>query len=116
MSKLRTVGHCLPVPSRPAVGTIFAEVPALGTRSRPKAISLYAARKKAVPLQNDTWPKGDPRPLTQLPCASALGVAPTWVKVVPLKPKSMVTTAFLGSFGTTGATAGVVPCVMTRGL
>jgi hypothetical protein len=35
---------------------------------------------------------------------------------VPLNPKSMVTTECLGSFGTTGATAGVVPAVITRGL
>ena len=48
--------------------------------------------------------------------ASALGVAPTWIRFAPLNPKSMVTIAFLGSFGTTGATAGVVPWVMTRGL
>src|SRR5262245_48615307 len=116
MSKLRTVGHCLPVPSRPPVGTSVAEVPALGTCSRPMAISANAARKKLVPLQNDTWPKGEPRPLTQLPCASALAVAPTWIRLSAWNPKSMVTIAFLGSFGTTGATAGVVPCVMTRGL
>ena len=35
---------------------------------------------------------------------------------MPLNPKSMVTIAFRGSFGTTGATAGVVPAVMTSGL
>ena len=116
MSKLRTFGQARPVPRRPPVGTILAEVPWDGTRSRPKAISAYPARKKAVPLQNDCWPKGDPRPLTQWPCASALGVAPTWIRFAPLNPKSMVTIAFLGSFGTTGTTAGVVPCVMTRGL
>ena len=42
-------------------------------------------------------------------------MAPTWVRFVPLNPKSIVTTAFAGSVGTTGATAGVVPCVMTSG-
>ena len=69
-----------------------------------------------MPLQNDTWPKIDPfRPLTQLPCRSAFRVAPTWVRLVPLNPKSMVTTAPCGSVGTTGATAAVVPCVMTSG-
>ena len=69
-----------------------------------------------MPLQNDTWPKIDPAvPLTQLPCARAFGVAPTWVRLVPLNPKSIVTIAFAGSVGTTGATAGVVPCVMTSG-
>ena len=62
-------------------------------------------------------PKGDPgMPSVQLPCWSALGVAPFWIRNVPLNPKSMVTTACLGSFGTTGLTAGVVPAVMTRGL
>ena len=35
---------------------------------------------------------------------------------MPLNPKSMVTIACRGSFGTTGATAGVVPWVMTSGL
>ena len=49
-----------------------------------------------MPLQNDCWPKGDPRPLTQWPCASALGVAPTWIRFAPLNPKSTVTIAFLG--------------------
>ena len=51
-----------------------------------------------------------------LPCASACGVAPTWNRVVPLNPKSMVTIASAGSFGTTGAMAGLVPSVMTSGL
>ena len=78
---------------------------------------LNAALKKLVPLQKDTCPKGDPgMPSTQLPCASASGVAPTWYRNVPLNPKSMVTIAFAGSFGTTGATAGLVPWVTTRGL
>jgi hypothetical protein len=53
--------------------------------------------------------------LTQLAFLSVFGVAPTWVRSVPLNPKSIVTIAFLGSFGTTGATAGVVPSVMTSG-
>ena len=42
-------------------------------------------------------------------------MAPTCVRLVPLKPKSIVTTAPLGSLGTTGAAAVVVPCVMTSG-
>src|SRR5271165_3897327 len=116
MSKLRTVGQLVPVPIAPAVGTIFADLPAKGTNSLPSRSSRNAELKKLMPLQKDTWPKTDPRPLTQLPCASALGVAPTWVRSVPLKPKSMVTMACRGSFGTTGATAGVVPAVMTSGL
>ena len=109
MSKLRVIGQALPVPSAPAVGTIFAERPGEGTNSRPSRSSWNAALKKLMPLQNDTWPKTEPRPLTQLPWASALGVAPTWNRSVPLNPKSMVTIACRGSFGTTGATAGVVP-------
>ena len=110
-------GQVLPVPSAPAVGTIFAERPAEGTNSLPSRSSWNAALKKLMPLQNDTWPKTDPgSPLMQLPCASALGVAPTWNRSVPLNPKSMVTIACRGSFGTTGATAGVVPWVMTSGL
>ncbi len=92
-------------------------VPADGTASLPSRISLSAARKKLVPLQNDTWPKTDPIwPLMQLPCCSALAVAPTWNRSVPLNPKSMVTIAFGGSVGTVGATAGVVPWVTTSGL
>jgi len=116
MSKLRTVGQTLPVPIRPAVGTMFADRPADGTRSRPSRSSANAALKKLMPLQNDTWPKTEPRPLTQRPCCSALGVAPTWVRSVPLNPTSMVTIAFLGSLGTTGAMAGMVPWVTTSGL
>ena len=116
MSKLRTVGQVLPVPSRPAVGTILAECPAAGTNSRPSRIICNAVLKKLMPLQNDTWPKTEPRPLTQLPWASALGVAPTWVRSVPLKPKSMVTIACRGNFGTTGGTVGMVPAVTTSGL
>src|ERR1022692_4423723 len=117
MSKLRTVGQALHVPIAPAVGTIFAEVPVEGTNSRPSRSSRNAARKKLMPLQNDTWPKTDPfRPATQLPCRSAPGVAPTWTRFVPLNPKSMVTIALRGSFGTLGAAAGVVPAVTTKGL
>ena len=73
--------------------------------------------KKLMPLQNDTWPKSvPPWPLTQLPSVRAFAVAPTWVRSVPLNPKSIVTTALAGSLGTVGATAGVVPRVMTSGL
>ena len=35
---------------------------------------------------------------------------------MPLNPKSIVTIASAGSVGTTGATAGLVPFVMTSGL
>ena len=109
MSKLRTVGQATPaalvaVPSR------------RHRRAVPAASAAGAAAKKLAPLQNDTWPKTDPfRPLTQRPWASALAVAPTWVRSVPLKPKSIVTIAPAGRVGTTGATAGVVPWVMTSG-
>ena len=66
--------------------------------------------KKPIPLQYETCPKIDPGiPFTQLPWRSASGVAPTWVRFVPLKPKSMVTTACRGSLGSTGAAAGWVP-------
>src|SRR5450759_656603 len=57
MSKLRTVGQALPVPVAPAVGTIFAEVPAEGTNSRPSRSSWNAARKNLMQLQNDTRPR-----------------------------------------------------------
>ena len=91
-------------------------MPSAGIVSLPCCSAWNAAWKNWVPLQNDTWPKIDPfRPLTQLPCRSAFRVAPTWVRLVPLNPKSMVTTAPCGSVGTTGATAAVVPCVMTSG-
>ena len=67
-------------------------------------------------MQKDTWPKIEPcSPFTQLPSRSAFRVAPTWVRLVPLNPKSIVTTACRGSLGTTGATAGCVPWVMTSG-
>ena len=42
-------------------------------------------------------------------------MAPTWVRVAPLKPKSIVTTACFGSRGVTGAAAGRVPFVITSG-
>ena len=42
-------------------------------------------------------------------------MAPTRVRLVPLKPKSTVTTAPAGSVGTTGLTAGWVPWVITSG-
>ena len=51
----------------------------------------------------------------QRPCRSAVAVAPTCVRLVPLKPKSIVTIAPAGRVGTTGAAAGVVPWVMTSG-
>src|SRR5580704_13251871 len=120
MSKLRVVGHSRPVPSAPALATMFLAIPADGMSSRPLRSIRNAALKKFAPLQNDTCPKGDAgdpgMPSMQLPWLSASGVAPFWSKNVPLNPKSMVTIAFLGSFGTTGLTAGVVPAVMTRGL
>src|ERR1022692_3424192 len=107
MLKFRVVGHAWPV---------FGEMPADGTTSLPCASARNAARKKLVPLQNDTWPKIDPfRPVTQFPCCRAVGVAPTCVRLVPLKPASIVTIAPAGRVGTTGAAAGVVPAVMTSG-
>src|SRR3984957_1261284 len=120
MSKLRVVGHWRPVPSLPALATRFLAVAAAGMVSRPLRSMRKAALKKLAPLQNDTCPKGDAgdpgMPSMQLPSLSAPGVAPFWNRNVPLNPKSMVTIAFLGSFGTTGLTAGLVPAVMTRGL
>ena len=75
-----------------------------------------AALKKLGPLQKETCPKGEPgSPSVQLPCRSAPRVAPAWRRISPLKPMSMVMTACLGSFGTTGATAGLVPLVTTSG-
>ena len=95
---------------------ILLEVPSDGTTSFPSRSSRNAALKKLMPLQNDTWPKIDPDvPLTQLPLLRAFPVAPTWYRSVPLNPKSIVTIAPLGRVGTTGATAGVVPCVTTSG-
>ena len=107
MLKSRVVGHGLP---------LTVEVPADGTTSLPRASSLLATRKNLVPLQNDTWPNTEPcSPSTHDPCRRARRVAPTWVRSVPLKPTSMVTMELRGSLGTTGATAGVVPWVMTSG-
>ena len=95
---------------------VLGDRPSEGTFSRPTHSSQEAAAKNWVPLQKDTWPKIDPcRPSVQFPSRSALRVAPTWVRLVPLNPKSMVTTAFLGRVGTTGAAAGWVPLVMTSG-
>src|SRR6202042_3376668 len=107
MLKLRTVGQATPA--------AFVAVPVAGTTSLPAASARNAAWKKPVPLQNDTWPKSDPAPspFTQRPWASAVGVAPTRVRSVPLNPTSIVTTAPAGSVGTTGATAAVVPWVIT---
>src|ERR1700733_2645489 len=117
MSKLRVVGHWRPVPSAPALATRFLAMPAAGMVSFPLRSMAKAALKKLAPLQNDTCPNGDPgMPSMQSPSLSAPGVAPFWIKNVPLNPKSMVTIAFLGSFGTTGLTEGVVPAVMTSGL
>src|SRR5690242_11007824 len=117
MSKLRTVGHSRPVPSAPAVTTIRLDIPTNGTRSLPARSRAAAALKKAGPLQNDTWPNGEPgMPSVHRPSASAFGVAPAWRRTSPLNPMSMVTTACRGSFGTTGLTAGLVPLVMTSGL
>ena len=42
----------------------------------PEGHQRVAARKKRGAIAERLWPKGDPRPLTQWPCASALGVAP----------------------------------------
>jgi hypothetical protein len=67
-------------------------------------------------LQNDTCPKIDPGwPLVHLAALRVVGVAPTWNRSVPLNPKSIVTIALAGRSGTAGATAGVVPLVMTSG-
>ncbi len=91
MSKLRTVGQAWPVPSRPPEATILLELPVAGTLILPWRSSANAALKKLVPLQNDTWPNSvPPWPLTQLPCLRAFAVAPTWVRTVPLNPKSIV--------------------------
>ena len=79
-------------------------------------MSLLTAAKNATPLQKDTWPKIEPaRPLTHFAPPRVAPVAPFRVRLVPLKPKSMVTTAPAGSVGTTGAAAGWVPWVMTSG-
>ncbi len=108
MLKFRVVGQATPA--------AFMAVPVAGTARVPAASARCAAWKNWVPLQNDTWPKMDPRsPFTQRPWNSAVRVAPTWVRLVPLKPKSMVTTAPAGSVGTTGVAAGWVPWVMTSG-
>ena len=117
ISKLRVTGHALPVPISPSVTAMLDDVPADGTFSLPSRSSWKAALKKLTPLQNDTCPKIDPVwPLRQLACLSAVGVAPTWKRSVPLNPKSIVTIASAGRFGTEGVTAGVVPWVITSGL
>src|ERR1700749_4342533 len=107
MVKLRVVGQGCPV---------LAEVPLAGIVVRPLAMDRLTAAKNATALQKDTWPKIDPWiPLTHLAWLSVVPVAPCKVRLVPLNPKSTVTTAPAGSVGTTGAAAGWVPCVMTSG-
>src|ERR1700722_17045845 len=107
-AKLRVVGQVTP-------GALVA-VPRAGIVVRPAVMSLLAAAKNATPLQKDTWPKIDPAmPLTHFAPPRVAPVAPLRVRLVPLKPKSMVTTAPAGSVGTTGAAAGWVPWVMTSG-
>ena len=54
MLKLRTVGQAWPVPSAPAVATIFLEIPTDGMTSLPARSAAKAALKNAGPLQNDT--------------------------------------------------------------
>src|ERR1700677_386339 len=116
MSKLRVTGQSVPVPMAPPDGTIFDEVPSEGTTSLPSRSRRSATLKNLVPLQNETCPKIEPYwPLRQLPCCSPSGVAPPWNRSVPFNPKSTVTTAFAGSCGTAGLTAGVVPSVITSG-
>ena len=117
MSKLRVVGQLLPVPSAPAVATIFAEHAGRRHDQPPLALQLERRVEEVDAVAERHLPEERSRlAVVQLPCASALGVAPTWNRSVPLNPKSMVTIASAGSFGTTGATAGVVPWVMTSGL
>src|SRR4029077_10653287 len=107
MVKLRVVGQGCPV---------LAEVPLAGIVVRPLAMELLTAAKNATPLQKDTWPKIDPWiPLAHMASPRVMSVAPRRVRLVPLNPKSTVTTAPAGSVGTTGAAAGWVPCVMTSG-
>src|SRR5262249_12913674 len=95
---------------------VLGETPILGTTSLRAASARKAAAKKRVPLQNDTWLKIECRsPLTHRPCRSASGGAPTWVRLVPLNSKALVTTAGEGSLGRSGVTAGRVPLVITSG-
>ena len=115
-SKLRVTGHARPVPMSPPDAMIRSEAPGDGTLSRPARSSCCTAAKKPGPLQNDTCPKSDPAwPLTQPACASAVGVAPTGNRSLPLNPKSIVTTALAGIGGIVGFTAGRVPWVTTSG-
>src|ERR1039458_9155112 len=100
--KLRVVGQVSP-------GTLV-DVATAGIVVRPAAMSLLTAAKNATPLQKDTWPKIEPaRPLTHFAPPRVAPVAPFSVRLVPLKPKSRVTTAPAGSVGTTGPAAGWGP-------
>ena len=99
-----------------------AGLPGLGRETRGRDLQPAFPRgaergpEEAGPVAERHLPEDRARrPSTQRPWASASGVAPTWVRLVPLNPKSMVTMASRGSWGSTGAAAGVLPCVITSG-
>src|SRR5690349_12781665 len=106
MVKSRVVGQG--APSLP--------VPRGGTVNRPAAMAVLADWKKAGALQYANWVNSDlPSPFTHLP-AFRLPLLFCNVRVSPLKPNQIPTTAPAGSVGTTGAAAGLVPLSMTSGL
>jgi hypothetical protein len=82
----------------------------------PAVIAWFAAVKKAGALQYANCPNIEFRtPLTHLPSFRLLSF-PRSFRFVPLKPNQIPTMAFGGSFGTTGAAAGLDSLSITSGL
>src|SRR6266566_6350384 len=81
----------------------------------PFAIAAFAAAKNACALQNENWPNIEPwAPLVQWARRTLL----PWerrVRLPPLNPNQMPTTAFAGRVGTTCGAAGPAPRSTTSG-
>jgi len=76
---------------------IFLEIPADGMTSRPERSRAKAALKKLGPLQNDTWPKGEPGLRLRVVIAVALVAAAKGINViVPIIYKMVVDVLSIG--------------------
>src|SRR2546421_10894976 len=90
-------------------GRLSRAVPNDGIVNLPALIATWAAAKKAGALQYANCPKMLPgTPFTQLSSAKVPTVGCS-VRLSPLYPNQIPTTALIGSIGTTGGTAGTVP-------
>src|SRR3977135_3114918 len=97
-------------------GRLSRAVPNAGIVNLPALIATWAAAKKAGALQYAYCPKMLPgTPFTQLLSARAPTVGRS-VRLSPLYPNQIPTTALFGNVGTTGGAAGGVPLSMTSGL